>query len=194
MEWRTNAFKDGMPASDTYSVEAVRVLDTHRQAKRVAATDPPAVGESRKRGHDVVDANAPPKVLRRDHADPRPTGSTHVAQSSQGTAAAGDPESENTSFASAVGSPESIYRPEWGIANGSMLDTPEACQDLVDHVAPPGYFSELCRLRNDDFLRQYNINLARLVAMGSQLRLRFEQEAKLLKKSVAQVARQDKRI
>nr|GFC93487.1 hypothetical protein [Tanacetum cinerariifolium] len=32
------------------------------------------------------------------------------------------------------------------------------------------------------------------VAMGSQLRLRFEQEAKLLKKSVVQVARWDKRI
>ncbi|GJV10668.1 hypothetical protein Tco_1352209 [Tanacetum coccineum] len=33
---------------------------------------------------------------------------------------------------------------------------------------------------------QYNINMARQVAMGSQLRLRFEQEAKLLKKFVAQ--------
>ncbi|GJV41457.1 hypothetical protein Tco_1419897 [Tanacetum coccineum] len=32
------------------------------------------------------------------------------------------------------------------------------------------------------------------VAMGSQLRLRFEQEAKLLKKYVAQVARRDQRI
>nr|GFA97990.1 hypothetical protein [Tanacetum cinerariifolium] len=32
------------------------------------------------------------------------------------------------------------------------------------------------------------------VAMGSQLRLRFEQEAKLLRKSVAQVARRDQRI
>nr|GFC44418.1 hypothetical protein [Tanacetum cinerariifolium] len=39
-----------------------------------------------------------------------------------------------------------------------------------------------------------NINLAQQVAMGSQLQLRFEQEAKLLKKSVAQVARRDKRI
>nr|GEX48055.1 hypothetical protein [Tanacetum cinerariifolium] len=36
--------------------------------------------------------------------------------------------------------------------------------------------------------RQYNINLARQVAMGSQLRLMFEQEAKLLRKSIAQVA------
>ncbi|GKC52817.1 hypothetical protein Tco_1075562, partial [Tanacetum coccineum] len=38
------------------------------------------------------------------------------------------------------------------------------------------------------------MNLARQVALGSQLRLRFEQEAKLLKKSVAQVARRDQRI
>nr|GEY21162.1 hypothetical protein [Tanacetum cinerariifolium] len=113
-------------------------------------------------------------------ADPR---SRHPAD---GTAAAGDPESENACFASAVGSLESIYRPEWGVANGNMLDTPEACQDLVDHVAPPGYFSELRHLHNDEFLRRYNVNLARQVAMGSQLRLRFEQEAKLLRKSVAQ--------
>nr|GEX21023.1 hypothetical protein [Tanacetum cinerariifolium] len=43
-------------------------------------------------------------------------------------------------------------------------------------------------------LGPYNVNLARQVAMGSQLRLRFEQEAKLPKKPVAQVARRDKRI
>nr|GEX52144.1 hypothetical protein [Tanacetum cinerariifolium] len=185
------------------------------QAERVATTDPLAVKESRKRGHDGVDANAPPKVLRRDHADPRPTGSTRGGKSlaaielgmgsirptlvpesapADGAATAGDPKSENTSFASVVGSPECIYRPEWGIANSSMPDTPEACQDLVDHVTPSGYFSELRHLHNDNCLRQYNVNLARQVAMGSQLRLRFEQEAKLLKKSVAQVARRDKRI
>nr|GEY96770.1 hypothetical protein [Tanacetum cinerariifolium] len=64
----------------------------------------------------------------------------------------------------------------------------------VDHISPPGYFSELRHLHNEDFLKQYNVNLARQVAMGSQLRLRFEKEAKLLKKFVAQVARRDKRI
>nr|GFA48147.1 hypothetical protein [Tanacetum cinerariifolium] len=87
-----------------------------------------------------------------------------------------------------------VYRPEWGVTNGSLFDTPAACQDLVDHVAPPGYFAELRQMPNDEFLWQYNVNLARQVAMGSQLRLRFEQEAKLLKKSVAQVARREKRI
>nr|GEX30917.1 hypothetical protein [Tanacetum cinerariifolium] len=308
VDWRTSALKDGMPAENTYSPEAVIILNTHRTpiqkqpeallclvglSRRyylgdevyptflyddgwgglirapnptkvktkscpraahevplltvttnrviemedpVIATDssgvpstierpsergcrpsPLVVKERRKRGHDGVDINAPPKVLRRDHADPRPTESTRrgkslaaielgmrstrpvpapqgapvdvsdpdplsfagpqsrpsadVTQSSKRAAAAGDPDSENTSFASMVGSPESIYRPECGITNNSMLDAPEACQDL-----------------------QYNVNLARQVAMGSQLRLRFEQEAKLLKKSVAQVARRDKRI
>nr|GEY01678.1 hypothetical protein [Tanacetum cinerariifolium] len=287
VDWRTSAPNDGMPAENTYSLEAVRVLDTHRTPiqkqpealvclvglsrryylgdkvyptflhdddrggtvnwagrpgncgprgatpreheyhRRCSRGRPrgkgcyrrsPAAKERRKRGQDVVDTNAPLKVLRRDHADPRPTGGTRggkslaaielgmgstrptpapqgapadvsdpdplsfadprsrptvdIAQSSKGAAAAGDPESENTSFASMVGSPESIYRPEWGIMNGSMLDTPEACQDLVDHVAPPGYFSELRHLHNDDFLKRYNVNLARQVAMGSQLRLR----------------------
>nr|GEY89415.1 hypothetical protein [Tanacetum cinerariifolium] len=117
-----------------------------------------------------------------------------VVQSSQGVAIAGDPKSENVSSPAEVGSPRSVYRPEWGVTNGSLLDTPEACQDLVDHAAPPGYFSELRHMHNEDFLEQYNINLARQVAMGSQLRLRFKQEAKLLRKSVAQVARRDQTI
>nr|GEY00437.1 hypothetical protein [Tanacetum cinerariifolium] len=179
------------------------------QAKEVGAVDPPTAAESRKRGCDGIDVNAPPKSLRRDYADPRPSGSSHggkslaaiqlglastasmpedaptgvndpnplsfadpparppadVTQSSQGIAAAGDPKSENASSPAEVGSPKSVYRPEWGVTNGNLLDTPEACQDLVDHVA-----------------------------MGSQLCLRFEQEAKLLRKSVAQVARRDRRI
>nr|GEZ24282.1 hypothetical protein [Tanacetum cinerariifolium] len=193
------------------------------QAEEVAAVDPPAAAESRKRGRD---------------ADPRPLGSSHggkslaaiqlglastasmpedaptevndpdplsftdpparppadVTQSSQGIVAAGDPESENASSPAEVGSPESVYRPELGVTNGNLLDTPEACQDLMDHVAPSGYFFELRHMHNDEFFRQYNFNLARQVAMGSQLRLRFEQEAKLLRKSVAQVARRDRRI
>nr|GFD11314.1 hypothetical protein [Tanacetum cinerariifolium] len=123
--------------------------------------------EHRKRGNDGVDMNAPPKVLKRDHADFRPTQSTiggkslAAMRSSKGAAVAGDPESENTSFTSMAGSPESIYQPEWGVTNGCRLDTPKACQDLVDHITPPGYFSELRHLHNDDFLKQYNINLAR---------------------------------
>nr|GEU96550.1 transposase (putative), gypsy type [Tanacetum cinerariifolium] len=207
------------------------------QAEETATMDPPTAPESHKRGHDGTDVNAPTKSLRRDYADPQPSGSSHggkslaairlclastvapedapmgvsdpdslsvadapshhptdVAQSSQGIAAAGDPGSKNASSPAEVGSPGSVYPPEWGITNGSLFDTPEACQDLVDHAAPPGYFFELRHMRNEEFIGQYNINLARQVALGSQLRLRFEQEAKLLRKSVAQVARRDQRI
>nr|GEW45936.1 transposase (putative), gypsy type [Tanacetum cinerariifolium] len=276
VDWRTSVPKDEMPSKNTYSSEAVMILNTHRtpiqkqpeailclvglsrkyflrdevyptflhdndrdqgeeavapevpppenvtttgvapeagQAEGIAATGPHVIKERRKRGNDEGDTNAPPKVLRIDHADSRPTQSTHggkslatmglgmgsthpvsasggapvdvsdpdplsfadpqsrpiadVAPSSKGVAAAGDPKSENTSFTS---------------------------MDLVDHIAPSGYFSELRHLHNDDFLKQYNVNLVRQVAMGSQLRLRFEQEAKLLKKSVSQIARRDKRI
>nr|GEU33597.1 hypothetical protein [Tanacetum cinerariifolium] len=228
VDWRTSAPKDGMPAESTYSVEAVRALDTHRtpiqkqpkmllclvgisrryylgdeeaaapevppskdvpaasapeagQAEEVAATDPSTATESRKRGRKSLAAielglastrpvpvpeNAPTGVSDPDplsFADPRSRHPADVAQSSQGTTAAGDSESGNASFASAVGSPKSS-------------------------------FSELRHLHNDDFLRQCNVNLARQVVMGSQLCLRFEQEAKLLRKSVAQVARRDKRI
>ncbi|GJS65520.1 hypothetical protein Tco_0680084 [Tanacetum coccineum] len=198
------------------------------------------IGVIHKRGNDGADANAPPKVLRKDHAasrliqstaggkslalvgletgfafpvpapqetpadasDPDPLSYANpqsiperdVAQSSKGATVAGDPESDNTSFTSMVESPGNIYQPGWGVTKGYRLDTPEACQDLVDHLAPPRYFSELRHLPNDDFLGKYNINLARQVAMGSQLRLRFKQEAKLLKKYVAQVARRDQRI
>nr|GFC01526.1 hypothetical protein [Tanacetum cinerariifolium] len=109
VEWRTSASKDGMPTSGTYSVEAVRVLDTHRtpiqkqpeallcletaapevplpeevpvtavpggdQAAPVVV-EPPPVQESRKRRREGIDANAPPKSLRRDHADLQPSGS-----------------------------------------------------------------------------------------------------------------------
>nr|GEU38298.1 retrovirus-related Pol polyprotein from transposon TNT 1-94 [Tanacetum cinerariifolium] len=121
-------------------------------AEGVAATDPSAEypwGKSlaaielgmRSTRPAPVPESAPVDVSDPDplsFADPRSRHPTDVAQSSQGTAAAGDPQSENASFASMVWSPESIYRPKWGISNGSMLDTPEACQDLVDHVAPPG--------------------------------------------------------
>ncbi|GKD20211.1 hypothetical protein Tco_1221914, partial [Tanacetum coccineum] len=101
---------------------------------------------------------------------------------------------KSTSVPSVDGSPGSIYQPGWGVTNNYRLDTPDACQDMVDHIVPPGYFSELRHLPNTDFLSQYNINLARQVAMGSQLRLRFEQEVRLLKKATAKIARRDQRI
>ncbi|GKD48362.1 hypothetical protein Tco_1277338 [Tanacetum coccineum] len=122
--------------------------------------------------------------------------SEHVATTgAQGQTLVESPESgKSASFLSMDGSPGDIYQPKWGVTNNCRLDTPDVCQDTVDHIVPPGYFSELRHLSNTDFLSQYNVNLARQVAMGSQLRLRFEQEARLLKKATAKIAKRDQRI
>nr|GEU80818.1 transposase (putative), gypsy type [Tanacetum cinerariifolium] len=221
-----------------------KVIPESSLRKEVIAMGPVVNKRHRKRGNKGAKANAPPKVLRKDHVashpsqstlegkslaamgieadstglipvtqktplnaksmsdpdplsyvEPRPIPEQDIAKSSRKMLVAKDPDSKkSTSFTSMVGSLGSIYQPRRGVTNNCRLDTPAMCQDVVDHIVPPGYFSELRHLPNDDFLSQYNINLARQVAMGSQLRLRFEQEAKLLKKAVAQVARQDQRI
>ncbi|GJR91308.1 hypothetical protein Tco_0215319 [Tanacetum coccineum] len=129
------------------------------------------------------------------YVEPRPTPEQDISQSSKKVPVIEDPDSEkSTSFTSMVGSPGSIYQPGWGVTNNCRLDTPIVCQDVVDHIVPPGYFSELCHLPQDDFLSRDNIILAQQVAMGSQLRLRYEQEAKLLKKAIAQVVQRDQMI
>ncbi|GJZ51281.1 hypothetical protein Tco_0605796 [Tanacetum coccineum] len=210
--------EDQAPAVATQEVPAVentvtaKVVSELNLEKETTAKESPVNKRRRKRDQSAVDGDAPPKVLRKDHAfvprnragysdgkspsihQSQPIPEQDVAQSSKIAAVIADLDSENTSFTSMAGSPGSIYQPGWGVTNGCCLDTPRAYQDLVDHIAPPGYFSELRHLPNDDFLTQYNINLAQQVAMGSQLRLRFKQEAKPLKKFIAQVARRDQRI
>ncbi|GJV47881.1 hypothetical protein Tco_1438093 [Tanacetum coccineum] len=119
----------------------------------------------------------------------------YARPSSKGTAAAEDPESEkSTSFTSLAGSPGGIYQSGWGVTNNCRLDTPEACQDMMDHSVPPGYFFELRHLPNPEFLSQYNMTLAWQVAMRSQLRLRFEQEVRLRREATAKIARRNQRI
>nr|GEX47009.1 hypothetical protein [Tanacetum cinerariifolium] len=83
---------------------------------------------------------------------------------------------KSTSSPSMVGSPGEIYQPGWGVTNSCCLDTLDTCQDVVDHIVPLGYFSELRHMPNAEFLSQYNKNLEQQVAMGSQLRMHFEQE------------------
>nr|GEU33600.1 transposase (putative), gypsy type [Tanacetum cinerariifolium] len=51
------------------------------QAAETVPVESPAVRESRKRGHEGIDANAPPKSLRRDHVHLRPSGSSRGGKS-----------------------------------------------------------------------------------------------------------------
>ncbi|GJW54660.1 hypothetical protein Tco_0098745 [Tanacetum coccineum] len=173
------------------------------------AADAPLMSKRhRKRANEESNVNAPRKVLRKDFDISPPmqstvegksfasirlgASSTISAPTSQETLA-GAPELDPSS-PTIILSPRDIYQPEWGVTNGCRLDTLSSCQELVDHLAPPEYFSKLRHLPNEEFLGEFNMNLAWQVAMGSQLRLRFEQEAKILRKSVTQVARRDQRI
>ncbi|GKE97970.1 hypothetical protein Tco_0021321 [Tanacetum coccineum] len=239
------------PEENPTTTEVVLELE-----KEVVAMGPCVNKRHRKRGSDEADANAPPKVLRKDHATVRPeqstrggkslalmgleAGSTFVTPATHealaGAKSVSDPNplsyakpqlhherdtaqyskipsgkmpttevqdlfsaeslelGKSTFILSGDRLPGGIYQPGWGVINNCHLDTLDACQDVVDHIASPGYFSELRHLPNADFLSQYNINLAWQVAMGSQLRLRFEQEASLLEKAKAKIARRDHRI
>ncbi|GKB89794.1 hypothetical protein Tco_0962066 [Tanacetum coccineum] len=247
-----------IPPMETATTTKVVQEAVHEE--EVAATEPHVNKRCkqmrRKRVNEEAEENAPPKVLRKDHAsslahsirggksvsamgldasstfsppaayntptavsDPEPLSYAKpqsypvqdIAQSSKGAAAEiptedvattrvnvqlsmGSPNSGKSTSPSVGGLPGGIYHPGWGVTNNCRLDSPEACQDMVDHIVPPGYFSELCHLPNTKFLSQYNMNLARQVAMGSQLRLRFEQEVRLLKKATAKIARRDQKI
>nr|GFA63059.1 hypothetical protein [Tanacetum cinerariifolium] len=134
------------------------------------------------RVHDGFDTNAPPKVLRIDHADPRPTESTRGGKS---LAAIELGIGYTRLVPASQGAPVDVSDPD----PLSFADPQSRPLADVTHLSGPGgshstarILSELCHLHNDDFLKHYNVNLARKVAMGSQLRLRFKQEAKLLKK------------
>ncbi|GKA67249.1 hypothetical protein Tco_0767057, partial [Tanacetum coccineum] len=68
----------------------------------------------------------------------KPQSQQDVAQSSKEKGVVGNQDSEiSTPSPPITGSPGSIYQPGWGMPNNCRLDTPEACQDVVDHIAPP---------------------------------------------------------
>nr|GEZ37765.1 hypothetical protein [Tanacetum cinerariifolium] len=168
--------------------------------EEVAAMGPRLSKKRHKRVNDRADANAPPKVLRKDYASVLPEQSTHggktlptmrlAADSTFVTPAdtkgVSDPDplsyakpqphpkqsmthvgsGKSNSSPSMVMSPGGIYQSGWGVTNNCRLDTPDACQDVVDDI----------------------------VSMGSQLRQHFEQEVRLLKKDRAQIVRRDQRI
>ncbi|GJS34031.1 hypothetical protein Tco_0532413 [Tanacetum coccineum] len=201
--------------------------------EEVATMGPLVIKGRRKMGNNKAEANAPPKVLRRDHDAFHPAQSTRGGKSTASIGldagsilsmpAAQDPSTATKS----VSDPDSMSYakpqpdPEQDMAQSSKeaateiptekvatpevniqfsVGSPESGRSTsVPSVVGspgvlPGYFSELRHLPNADFLSQYNINMARQRAMGSQLRLRFEQEVGLLKKARSKIAKRDQRI
>nr|GEW66186.1 hypothetical protein [Tanacetum cinerariifolium] len=181
---------------------------------KVAALGPPVNKRRRKRGNNEAEANAPPKLLRRDYDAFRPAQSTHEGKSlaSMGldvgsllsTPAAQDPSTatksvsdpEPLSYANPLPHLEKdIAQSSKGTATEILTeDAVTADVNIQFSVGSPesGRSSSVPSMVGSS--GDYNITLARKVAMGSQLRLRFEQEVRLLKKARSKIARRDHRI
>ncbi|GKC15305.1 hypothetical protein Tco_1012087, partial [Tanacetum coccineum] len=128
--------------------------------KEEAAMGPPVNKRRRKRGNDEAEANAPPKVLRKDHAAFRPAQSTLGGKSL-------------TSM---------------GLEAGFTFFTPVSQETFADakSVSDP----ESLSFRNRNRIPSKTLPSG----YGSQLRLRFKQEVRLLKKATARIAKRDQRI
>ncbi|GJY44743.1 hypothetical protein Tco_0432956 [Tanacetum coccineum] len=136
--------------------------------KEVISMGPTIKKRRRQRDAGEGGSNAPAKVLRKDHDAAR---AEHSARGGKSLA-------------------DMSVDTELAIHVQETQEPPVATQSVND----PDPLSYVKPQSKQEYAHQYNINQARQVVMGSQLRLRFEQEAKLLKKSVAQVTRRDQRI
>nr|GEU63198.1 hypothetical protein [Tanacetum cinerariifolium] len=207
------------------------------QAEETAVTEPPVARESRKRGHDGIDANAP-KVIAKGSCRPSTLRKVLVVP--------GMPKINLSRNVNALRPHLEFHRT---LTNGIRLCFNRLTSRSTIPLAPPrneachqsevhpterlmvatlqervsgeeklkAAFEEFKQYEDsrvkqrcaemdarldapsidfDEELYPYMLTAiaSRQVAMGSQLRRRFEQEAKLLRKSVAQVACRDKRI
>ncbi|GJV90441.1 hypothetical protein Tco_1538254 [Tanacetum coccineum] len=94
------------------------------------------------------------------------------------------------------GSDDSFYKPptldpseakrwyvsRWNITNDSLLDDGFSCRTLVDRVAPPAFFSTLHTMDYDQLYTEFNVEAARQVCLGAEVRSRAEHELELKKK------------
>nr|GEY59000.1 hypothetical protein [Tanacetum cinerariifolium] len=155
-----------MPSSDDVLATAAPGVG---QAEETAMMDPSAAPESRKRGHDGTDVNAPPKSLQRDHADPRSSGSSHEGKSLAAI---------QLGLASTVVVPKDS---PMGVSDPDPLSFTDAPSRHPVYVAQssPG----IAAVGDPE-----SENASSPAAIGSS-----GSEEKLLRKSVAQVAPRDKR-
>ncbi|GJX74798.1 hypothetical protein Tco_0313393 [Tanacetum coccineum] len=165
----------------------------------------------RKRGNDEADANVPPKVLRKDHASIHPKQSTRGGKS----LAAIGLEADFTFTSAAQETPTDVSDPKplsyakphmhtqqdiaykhasYCDCKSSRVPTTRILAGAVVKIEAPSLLPvEIPESKRSMYVPS-NTNLSWQVALGSQMRLRFEQEVRLLMKAKAQVARCNKRI
>ncbi|GJU27004.1 hypothetical protein Tco_1165625 [Tanacetum coccineum] len=110
---------------------------------------------------------------------PCPTGPSHLEESEG---------SDDSFYELATFDPSEAkrwYVPRWNITNDSLLDDGFS---LVDHVAPPAFFSNLRSMDCDQLYTEFNVGSARQICLGSEVRSRAEHELELKEKFKAKYA------
>ncbi|GJS15296.1 hypothetical protein Tco_0409768 [Tanacetum coccineum] len=67
-----------------------------------------------------------------------------------------------------------VYVPRWKVTNDSVLDDPYVCRDMTDRLAPPALFTQLRAMDYDHLYSEFNVEAARQVCLGAEVRMRAE--------------------
>nr|GEV96404.1 hypothetical protein [Tanacetum cinerariifolium] len=90
-----------------------------------------------------------------------------------------------------------VYISKWNVINDSVLDDPDVCRGMIDHLAPPGFFSQLRAIDYEQVLVEYSVGVARQACCSVKVRMRLEHELRgrrKLKERHAQQAAEATRI
>ncbi|GJT87993.1 hypothetical protein Tco_1069710 [Tanacetum coccineum] len=166
---RVIVMEDATVASE--AATTTEVVQEPRLEKEVVAMGPPVNKRRRKRDKAEAEANSPPKVLRKDHAPACPEQNVS------------DPKPLSYAKPHPYSQQDIAYAPYYDCRSSRV----PATEILVGGVATTEGVTNDSRLDTPEACQD-------MVALGSQPRLRFKQEVRLLKKAKAQVARRDKRI
>nr|GEW81285.1 hypothetical protein [Tanacetum cinerariifolium] len=165
--------------------------------KEVAAMGPRVNKRRRKRGNDKAEANAPPKVLRKDHA-------AFALHKHAPTVVKSVSDPDPLSYVKLQLHPELDIAPcshtnKSHVLHNVDVDLPEKrpSRSLSEMLLP-----HKCKARSQWRVQSQGnqppsppwTGRQEQMAMGSQLRLRFEQEVRLLKKATNKIAKRDQRI
>nr|GFA37412.1 hypothetical protein [Tanacetum cinerariifolium] len=62
-----------------------------------------------------------------------------------------------------------IYVPKWNVINDSALDDPEVCRNMINQLAPSGFFSQLRGMDYDQLFAEFNVGAARQTCLSAEV-------------------------
>nr|GEX56727.1 hypothetical protein [Tanacetum cinerariifolium] len=61
-----------------------------------------------------------------------------------------------------------IYIPKWNVTNDYAFDEHDICHGVIDHLAPPAFFSQLRSMDYEQLFMEFNVGAARQTCLSSE--------------------------